>query len=134
MPSEKIPMTGEVRISSEHVYTMVDALEALKEIGFACGLYSRAEEFRGQRVHLDAHDGHAALVVQEDFSLHGSPCWETTYTLTDDPVQIQRYLAFREVLVSIQQIDRDREKSANRQISIPRPNSLSKGGRHSHER
>lgn len=56
MPSERIPLTGEVRISTEHVYTMVDALEAIKEIGSAYGLYSRAEELRGQRVHLDEHD------------------------------------------------------------------------------
>ena len=134
MPSERIPLTGEVRISSEHVYTMVDALEAIKEIGSAYGLYSRAEELRGQRVHLDKYDGHSALVVQEDLSLHGNPCWETIYTVTDDPVQIQRYMAFREVLSSIQQIDREREKSENLQIYIPRPGRPIKGGRTSHER
>lgn len=134
MPSERIPLTGEIRISTEHVYTMVDALEAIKEIGSAYGLYSRAEELRGQRVHLDEHDGHPALVVQEDLSLHGSPCWKTIYTVTDDPVQVQRYMAFREVLSSIQQIDRAQEKSENLQINIPRPGRPIKGGRTSHER
>ena len=64
MPSERIPLTGEIRISTDHVYTMVDALEAIKEIGSAYGLYSRAEELRGQRVHLDEHARHHALVVQ----------------------------------------------------------------------
>ena len=134
MPSKSISLSGEVHISTEQVYTTVDALEALKEIGSAYGLYSRAEELRGQRVHLDKRDGHSVLVVQEDLSLHGSPCWETSHTLTDDPVQIQRYMAFREVLHSIQQIDRERAQAANRQINSSRPNRPLKGDRNSHER
>lgn len=134
MAAQKIPLTGEVRISSEHVYTMVDALSALKEIGFAYGLYSRAEELRSQRVCLDEHDGHSALVVQEDFSHHGSPCWETVDTITDDPVRIQRYMAFQEVLVAIQQIDRERENSADRQMSIPPSDRSLRRDRNSHAR
>lgn len=134
MPSKSISLSGEVHISTEQVYTTVDALEALKEIGSAYGFYSRAEELRGQRVHLDKRDGHSVLVVQEDLSLHGSPCWETTHTVTDDPVQIQRYMAFREVLHSIQQIDRERAQAANRQINSSRPNRPLKGDRNSHER
>lgn len=85
MPNKSISLSGEVHISTEQVYTTVDALEALKAIGLAYGLYSRAEELRGQRVHLTGDEGHTALVVQEDFSCHGSPCWETVRTLTEDP-------------------------------------------------
>ena len=39
MPSKSISLSGEVHISTEQVYTTVDALEALKEIGSAYGLY-----------------------------------------------------------------------------------------------
>ena len=67
MPNKSISLSGEVHISTEQVYTTVDALEALKAIGLAYGLYSRAEELRGQRVHLTGDEGHTALVVQEDF-------------------------------------------------------------------
>ena len=42
----------------------MDGLEALKAIGLAYGLYSRAEELRGQRVHLTGDEGHTALVVE----------------------------------------------------------------------
>lgn len=52
MPSKSISMSGEVHISTERVYTTVDALEALKAIGLAYGLYSREEEYRDQRVLL----------------------------------------------------------------------------------
>ena len=71
MPNKSISLSGEVHISTEQVYTTVDALEALKAIGLAYGLYSRAEELRGQRVHLTGDEGHTALVVQED---NGWPC------------------------------------------------------------
>ena len=107
MPNKSISLSGEVHISTEQVYTTVDALEALKAIGLAYGLYSRAEELRGQRVHLTGDEGHTALVVQEDFSCHGSPCWETVRTLTEDPAEIQQYMAFRDVLRIVQQRDRE---------------------------
>ena len=42
MPNKSISLSGEVHISTEQVYTTVDALEALKAIGLAYGLYSRA--------------------------------------------------------------------------------------------
>ena len=41
MPNKSISLSGEVHISTEQVYTTVDALEALKAIGLAYGLYSR---------------------------------------------------------------------------------------------
>lgn len=74
MSSKKISLTGEVHISTGSVYTTVDALEAMKVIGVAYGLYSHAEECRDQRVMLDEGGDHPALVVQEDVSHHGVPC------------------------------------------------------------
>ena len=100
MSSKKISLTGEVHISTGSVYTTVDALEAMKVIGVAYGLYSHAEE-SGDR---------PALVVQEDISHHGSPLWETVRTLTDDPRQIQRYLAFRDTLKMLREMDREQER------------------------
>ena len=46
MSSKKISLTGEVHISTGSIYTTVDALEAMKCIGLAYGLYSHAEESR----------------------------------------------------------------------------------------
>lgn len=109
MSGKMISLAGEVHISTGNVYTTVDALEALKAIGIAYGLYSRAEESRDQRVMPDEGGDYPALVVQEDVSRHGSPLWETVRTLTDDPRQIQRYLAFRETLAMIQEMDRERQ-------------------------
>ena len=37
MPNKSISLSGEVHISTEQVYTTVDALEALKAIGLAYG-------------------------------------------------------------------------------------------------
>ena len=81
MSSKTISLAGEVHISTGSIYTTVDALEAMKCIGLAYGLYSHAEEFRDQRVMLDEGGDHPALVVQEDVSRHGTPLWETvSYT------------------------------------------------------
>ena len=110
MSSKMISLTGEVHISTSSIYTTVDALEALKCIGLAYGLYNRAEEFRDQRIMLDEGGDHPALVVQEDVSLHGSPLWKTVCTLTDDPRQIQRYRAFQDMLTMIREIDREQER------------------------
>ena len=110
MSSKIISLAGEVHISTGNVYTTVDALEAMKVIGIAYGLYNHAEEFRGQRVMLDEGEDHPALVVQEDISRHGSPLWETIRTLTDDPQQIQRYLAFRDTLKMMREMDREQER------------------------
>ena len=59
---------------------------------------------------LDEGGDHPALVVQEDVSHHGSPLWETVRTLTDDPRQIQRYLAFRDTLKMLREMDREQER------------------------
>ena len=99
-----------MHISTGSVYTTVDALEAMKVIGLAYGLYSHAEESRDQRVMLDESGDRPALVVQEDISRHGSPLWETVRTLTDDPQQIQRYLVFRDTLKMMQQMDWEQER------------------------
>lgn len=121
MSGKMISLAGEVHISTGNVYTIVDALEAMKVIGIAYGLYDHAEEFRGQRVMLDEGGVVPALVVQEDVSRHGSPLWETVRTLTDDPRQIQRYLAFRETLAMIQEMDRERQL-------VPEPSHSSHSG------
>lgn len=100
MNGKKVSLTGEIHISTGSVYTTVDALEALKAIGVAYGLYSRDEDQRGCRVVME--DGEfPALVVQQDKSLHGSPCWETVRTVTNDPEQIKRYMAFRNTVQMI---------------------------------
>ena len=110
MSSKKISLAGEVHISTGSIYTTVDALEAMKVIGMAYGLYDHAEEFRDQRVTLNESGDHPALVVQEDVSRHGRPLWETVRTITDDPQQVQRYLAFRDTLKMMRQMDREAER------------------------
>lgn len=134
MPNKSISLSGEVHISTEQVYTTVDALEALKAIGLAYGLYSRAEELRGQRVHLTGGEGHTALVVQEDFSCHGSPCWETVRTLTEDPAEIQQYMAFRDVLRIVQQRDREERLPAKQRTGDSVPEHPPRQGGRSRER
>ena len=134
MPNKSISLSGEVHISTEQVYTTVDALEALKAIGLAYGLYSRAEELRGQRVHLTGDEGHTALVVQEDFSCHGSPCWETVRTLTEDPAEIQQYMAFRDVLRNVQQRDREERLPAKQRTGDSFPEHPPRQGGRSRER
>ena len=121
MSSKTISLAGEVHISTGSIYTTVDALEAMKCIGLAYGLYSHAEEFRDQRVMLDEGGDHPALVVQEDVSHHGSPLWETVRTLTDDPRQIQRYLAFRDTLKMLREIDREQERPPVPQAPVQQP-------------
>lgn len=131
MPNKMISLTGEVHIHAGGVYTTVDALEALKVIGLAYGVYSHAEESRDQRVMLDESGKSPVLVVQEDISHHGSPLWEPVRTLTDDPRQIQRYLAFRDMLNMMREIDREAERPPRH------PNQTAehrKGGGKGHER
>ncbi len=110
-------------------------LEALKAIGLAYGLYSRAEELRGQRVHLTGDEGHTALVVQEDFSCHGSPCWgESSANLTEDPAEIQQYMAFRDVLRIVQQRDREERLPAKQRTGDSFPEHPPRQGGRSRER
>ena len=108
MSGKKISLSGEVHISTGSVYTTVDALEALKAIGITYGLYSRDEDQRGCRV-----------VVQEDKSLHGSPCWETVRMVTNDPEQIKRYMAFRNTVQMIRKLNMELSRES-------RPEPLSK--------
>ena len=131
MSNKKISLTGEVHISTGSICTTVDALEAMKCIGLAYALYSHAEEVRDQRVMLDEGGDHSALVVQEDVSYHGSPLWETVYTLTDDPRQIQRYLAFRDTLKMLREMDREQERPPAPQAPMWQPK---KDGKKHHER
>ncbi len=131
MSSKKISLAGEVHISTGGIYTTVDALEAMKVIGMAYGLYDHAEEFRDQRVMLDEGGDHPALVVQENVSHHGSPLWETARTLTDDPQQVQRYLAFRDTLKMMRQMDREQERPSVLQAPAQAPK---KDRKNHHER
>ena len=93
-----------------------------------------AEELRGQRVHLTGDEGHTALVVQEDFSCHGSPCWETVRTLTEDPAEIQQYMAFRDVLRIVQQRDREERLPAKQRTGDSFPEHPPRQGGRSRER
>lgn len=104
MSGKKVSLSGEVHISTGSVYTTVDALEALKCVGLAYGLYDHAEELRDARVRLEAGDK-PALVVQENVSHHGSPLWETVRVITDDPEQIKRYMAFRNTVQIIRKME-----------------------------
>ncbi len=119
MNGKRISLSGEVHIWNGHCSTVVDSLDALKAIGVAYGLYNRSEELRDSRVML-VGDNHPSLVIQEDVSRHGSPLWETKYTITDDPKQIQRYMAFRKILKMFQEIELEQERPATA------PHTLSK--------
>ena len=111
MSGKKISLTGELHIKSTGYYTTVGELEALKIVGLAFGLYDHAEEFSSLRVTLQ--EGMCpALIVQENTNTQENPSWTTIRTVTDDPERIQRYMAFRETLKMVQQLDRQWEKDA----------------------
>lgn len=129
MSGKKVSLTGEVHINTGSVYTTVDALEALKCIGMTYGLYDHAEDLSNVRVMLEKGE-HPTLVVQEDISHHGSPCWETVRTITDDPGQIQRYLSFRETVKMVQRMEIERDRHP---VPGKLPQQKKKGG-HSRER
>ncbi len=110
MSGKTVSLTGEVHIRTGSIYTTVDALEALKCIGMAYGLYDHAEDLRDSRVMLVEGGERPALVVQEDISRHGSSCWETVRTITDDPEKIRRYLVFRETVGIVRQMEIEQER------------------------
>ena len=95
MARKTISLTGELHMNATGFSVTVDALETLKIVGIAYGVYDHAEDLRDCRVTLENGE-RPALVVQEDVSLHGSPFWETVRTITDDPERIRQYVAFRE--------------------------------------
>lgn len=80
------------------VEVIIDAEAALKAIGTACGIYSKAEDNRDQCVVLDTDHVPPVLLIQEDVAHHGSPLWETTGVLTQDKDQIDAYMKFRSIL------------------------------------
>lgn len=104
MSGKKVSLSGEVHISTGSVYTTVDALEALKCVGLAYGLYDHAEELRDARVRLESGDN-PALIVQENVSHHGITMWETVRVITDDPEKIKRYMAFRNTVQIIRKME-----------------------------
>lgn len=111
MSGKKVSLSGEVHISTGSVYTTVDALEALKCVGLAYGLYDHAEELRDARVRLESGDN-PALVVQEDISLHGTPLWKTVRVITDDPEKIKRYMAFRNTVQIIRKMEIEQSRES----------------------
>ncbi len=115
MSGKTVSLSGEVHIGPGSIYTTVDALETLKCVGMAYGVYDHAEDLRDARIMLVDGD-RPALVVQEDVSHHGSPAWRTVRTITDDPEQINRYLAFREVVKIVRQIEIEQSRQA-----VPQP-------------
>ena len=127
MSGKKISLSGEVHISTGSVYTTVDALEALKCVGLAYGLYDHAEELRDARVRLESGDN-PALIVQENVSHHGITMWETVRVITDDPEQIHRYLAFRETVKIVRQMEIELDHQAREE------KSPKKKGAQGHER
>ena len=131
MSGKMISLAGEVHISTGNVYTTVDALEALKVIGLAYGVYDQAEEIRGYRVKLLEEVDRLILVVQEDVSTHGRPLWKTIRTVTEDQRQLQRYLIFRGMMKMLQDIDREQEH----QLGPSQKSAVDKRkGRKNHER
>ncbi len=64
MSAKTVSLCGEVHIRTGSVYTTVDALETLKCVGMAYGLYDHSEELDGSRVVLDEAGERPALVVQ----------------------------------------------------------------------
>lgn len=92
MARKTISLTGELHMNATGFSVTVDALETLKIVGIAYGVYDHAEDLRDCRVTLENGE-RPALVVQEDVSLHGSPFWETVRTITDDPERIRQYVA-----------------------------------------
>ena len=89
MARKTISLTGELHMNATGFSVTVDALETLKIVGIAYGVYDHAEDLRDCRVTLENGE-RPALVVQEDVSLHGSPFWETVRTITDDPERIRQ--------------------------------------------
>lgn len=117
MSGKQISLSGEVHISATGVYTTVDALEALKCIGLAYGLYDHGEELRDCRVMMENGDI-PALVVQEDVSHHGTPLWETVRMITNDPEQIKRYMAFRNTVQMIRKLDIEQDREPLRETPL----------------
>lgn len=114
MSGKQISLSGEVHISTGSVYTTVDALEALKCIGLAYGLYDHCEDLRDCRVMMENGDI-PALVAQKDVSHHGTPLWETVRMITNDPEQIKRYMAFRNTVQIIRKLDIEQARESRQE-------------------
>ena len=106
----------------------VEALETLKRIGQAYGIYSMAGERSRHRLSIE-EEPEWALVLQEDTSYHGSPNWETERVITTDPRRIEAYSKFRELLTTIEELEREEEITARTS-----KNNLKKEGNRSNER
>ena len=98
IPLKNATVTHNVCDGSVSTVVTVDALSAFKAVGNALGLnFARADE-RDMRVHLGGLPEMPALELQQDISLHGSPCWDTIRVLETDPKRIEDYMKFQEML------------------------------------
>lgn len=99
-----------VNMSNGKIQVTTNALDTMKLIGCAYDLYSPYEDMRNFRV-MYQKEPSPALVVQEDISLHGSPCWNPSRVLTEDPQKIALYLQFNDLLRSLRRMEIDKERS-----------------------
>lgn len=87
-----------IREGNIAVEVSVDALTAFKSVGVILGLHYPQADERNMRVQLAGLPEMPALELQEDISLHGSPCWDTVRVLETNPQRIEEYLKFQEAL------------------------------------
>ena len=101
MKNFRIP-NPEIRVTPHEKSTTIEVkantLDTLKEIGHSLGITYRVN--RDERIHIvyDKSNKPIKLVLEEDISYHGSPCWDTKRVLTEDPVQIEAYLNFKKLI------------------------------------
>lgn len=119
-------------LSGGGVRVTVDAMETLKKIGELYGLYSSYKDMRDTRVTYE-EDPVPALVIQEDISRHGSPCWKTVRTLTTDPDRIKWYRAFGDLVNFIKEMEWAERKPMPPPLPQKDPH-LNKKGHDAHER
>ena len=100
-----------VNMGGGEMQVTIDALEALKLVGYAYGLYNSYEDKQNYRV-MYQNEPSPTLVVQKDVSLDGNHYWNPVGVLTEDPQLIERYLEFRHMLGTIRQMELEAQRSA----------------------
>ena len=107
---EKVMMYNgfSIRMEPTRNSIAIDPEVALKAIGKSCGLYYEQQEDRDMRVVVSGLPECPALELQENISLHGSPCWDTVEVLTTDPKDIEAYQHFQAILAYVQEKVREK--------------------------
>ena len=100
-----------VNMSDGKVQVTTNAFDTMKLVGYAYDLYSPYEDMRDFRV-MYQKDPSPALVVQEDISRHGSPCWKPIKVLTEDPQKIALCLQFNDLLRSLRRMEIEKGRDA----------------------